>query len=60
MSDLTPPGIRAELEKDADDTVADDARRYGRARPAEAPPVPARAGRGRLPVGKRFPGRTTR
>jgi hypothetical protein len=60
MSDLTPAGIRAELEKDADDTVADDARRYGRSRPAESPAPAPRTGHRRLPVGKRFPGRTTR
>jgi leucine rich repeat (LRR) protein len=60
MSDLTPDDIRRELEKDADDTVAADARRYGRARPAAAPVTPPRTAQRRLPVGRRFPGRTTR
>ena len=58
-SAVTPDHIRRELENDGDDTVADDARRYRTPPAAEAPAAPVRSGP-RRPVGKRFPGRTTR
>ncbi|MEV6637729.1 hypothetical protein AB0M54_44065 [Actinoplanes sp. NPDC051470] len=51
MSEVTPEHIRRELENDADETVADEARRHHRA-PAPAP----RAGHRRA-LGTRFPGR---
>jgi hypothetical protein len=65
-SAVIPPHIREALENDADDTVAEDARRY-RPAPAAGKPAPAagkpatapRAGHRRA-VGKRFPGKTTR
>jgi hypothetical protein len=52
-SAVTPPQIRRALEDDGDESVADDARRYGDATPAPRT-VHQRA------VGKRFPGKTTR
>ena len=55
-SAVTPQHIRKALENDADESVAEDARRYqATAAPATAP----RPGN-RRPVGKRFPGRAGR
>jgi Leucine rich repeat variant len=58
-SAVTPDHIRLELEKDGDETVADDARRYRRSQAADAPAAPPRGGH-RRPIGKRFPGKTAR
>ncbi len=49
-SDVTPQHIRQELEKDPDETVADDARRH------QAPEAPRATHRRAVP--KRFPGRS--
>jgi hypothetical protein len=57
-SAVTPEAIRQALENDADETVADDARRH-RGESETAVSAAPRAG-SRLPVGKRFPGRTNR
>jgi hypothetical protein len=60
-SAVIPPHIRQALEDDEDETVADDARRYGQSLPTASPasaPTP-RTGH-RQTLGKRFPGKTTR
>jgi hypothetical protein len=58
-SAVTPQHIRQALENDSDETVADDARRYGGSRAADAP-EPAPRGSHRRAIGKRFPGKTAR
>jgi len=63
-SAVIPQHIRQELENDADETVAEDARRYRESRatgePASASaPAPRAAGHRRV-IGKRFPGKTAR
>ncbi len=58
-SAVVPPHIRQELADDADEAVADDARRAQQPRAAAAP-APAPRVRGRRPVGNRFPGRSGR
>jgi hypothetical protein len=57
-SAVTPRHIRQELENDADETVAQDARRYSRSRASDQPAPAPRAGHRRT-IPKRFPGRTT-
>jgi len=69
-SAVTPPHIRQALENDADETVAEDARRY-RASAADKPPAAgkpaagkpaatAKRGGHRRAVGTRFPGKPAR
>ena len=55
-SAVTPQHIRQALENDADETVADDARRYRG--PQISPGATAPRGGNRRPIGKRFPGRS--
>jgi hypothetical protein len=55
-SAVTPQDIRQALENDADETVAEDARRYRGSRASGEPATAPRAGHRRA-VGKRFPGR---
>ncbi|MFI7540522.1 hypothetical protein [Actinoplanes sp. NPDC049599] len=58
-SAVTPEHIRQALENDADETVAEDARRY-RASTADKPAAAAKRGGHRRAVGTRFPGKPTR
>jgi hypothetical protein len=58
-SSVVPQHIRQELENDADEAVAEDARRSQRSQVAAEPAPAPRAG-DRRPIGKRFPGRTAR
>jgi hypothetical protein len=58
-SSFTPPHIRQALEDDADESVAADARRFGRPGVVEPPVSAQRVGHGR-PISKRFPGKTAR
>jgi len=58
-SAVTPQHIRQELEKDADETVAEDARRYRGPQTAGEPAPAPRAGHRRT-LGKRFPGKSAR
>jgi hypothetical protein len=58
-SSIVPQHIRQELENDADETVAEDARRSQQSRVA-AEPSPAQRAGSRRPIGKRFPGRNAR
>jgi hypothetical protein len=58
-SAVTPQHIRQALEDDADETVAEDARRYSGSPAAAAPAAVARDGHRRT-LGKRFPGKTAR
>ncbi|MEV8510674.1 hypothetical protein AB0368_38420 [Actinoplanes sp. NPDC051475] len=58
-SAVTPPHIRQALENDADETVAEDARRYRGSQVADEPATAPRAAHRRA-IGKRFPGKTTR
>jgi hypothetical protein len=65
-SPVVPQHLREELENDADETVAEDARRSrktgaaARAPQQSAEPAPAPRAGGRRPIGNRFPGRTAR
>jgi hypothetical protein len=58
-SDVVPEHLRQELANDADETVAEDARRYRRPATADAPAAAPRAGH-RPTLGKRFPGKPAR
>lgn len=58
-SAVTPRHIRQALENDADEQVAEDARRFRESRAAGEQATAPRPGHRRA-VGKRFPGKTTR
>jgi hypothetical protein len=58
-SAVTPQHIRQELQNDADETVAEDARRY-RGSPVAGEPVKAPRAGHRRPIVKRFPGKAAK